>query len=103
MSERRLAAGSVAFEAEGRLLQELGERLVAHPEIALVELLKNAYDADSLSCNVQIVDKGTALVVSDSGAGMTQEQFLERWMKIATAHKVDEPVSPRFGRKRTGQ
>lgn len=103
MSERRLASGSVAFEAEGRLLQELGERLVAHPDIALVELIKNSYDADSANCSVRVADDGAALVITDSGAGMTQAQFLSRWMKIATAHKLDEPVSPRFGRKRTGQ
>ncbi len=103
MTERTLDTGSVAFEAEGRLLQELGERLVANPDIALVELLKNAYDADSTSCIVHIDPSGPALVATDDGSGMTKDQFLGRWMKIATAHKVEEPVSPRFGRRRTGQ
>ena len=100
---KHLDIGSVAFEAEGRLLQELGERLVANPDIALVELLKNAYDADAPSCSVQLATDGAALIISDDGSGMTKDQFLGRWMKIATAHKMDEPVSPLFGRRRTGQ
>ena len=45
-----LDEGTVPFQTEGRLLQELGERLVASPEVALVELIKNSYDADSKSC-----------------------------------------------------
>lgn len=101
--EKLLDQGVVSFEAEGRLLQELGERLVGNPEIALVELIKNAYDADALSCSVEITENGDTIVVKDNGAGMTQVQFLERWMRIATAHKVNEPISPQFGRKRAGQ
>jgi signal transduction histidine kinase len=103
VTERRLESGTVSFEAEGRLLQELGERLVANPDIALVELLKNAYDADAPSCTVSVDDAGSVLQVRDDGSGMTRDQFLNRWMKIATGHKLAEPVSPRFGRRRTGQ
>jgi hypothetical protein len=36
--ERILDKGTIPFQAEGRLLQELGERLVASPDVALVEL-----------------------------------------------------------------
>jgi len=95
--------GSVSFETEGRLLQELGERLVASPEVALVELIKNAYDADAPSCEVRLTNRGRELEVVDSGHGMTLDQFVSRWMKIATSHKLDEATSPLYGRRRTGQ
>ena len=49
-----LDQGVVSFRSEGRLLQELGLRLVASSEVALVELVKNAYDADSIDCLVRI-------------------------------------------------
>lgn len=39
MNEPKISEGDVFFQTEGRLLQELGERLVASPEVALVELL----------------------------------------------------------------
>lgn len=103
MSERKIDSGTVSFLTEGRLLQELGERLVASPEVALVELLKNAYDADSPSCDVKLQDHGKALSVSDLGHGMTLEEFESRWMTIATSHKTLESVSPMYGRRRTGQ
>src|ERR1039458_3158211 len=80
-----LDSGSVSFQAEGRLLQELGERLVASPEVALVELIKNAYDADSPSCEVRLGEDGAALIVADEGHGMTKDEFVGKWMRIATA------------------
>ena len=98
----KLTSGVTSFEAEGRLLQELGERLVASPEVALVELIKNSYDADASSCDVNVLDDGR-LEVADTGSGMTLEQFQQRWMRIATTHKLLEPTSPRYHRKRTGQ
>jgi len=61
--KEQLDTGSIPFQAEGRLLQELGLRLVAKPEVALVELIKNAYDADSAMCVVRLEGGGKTLVV----------------------------------------
>lgn len=97
-----LDEGQVPFQAEGRLLQELGERLVASPEVALVELIKNAYDADSPSCEVRIVERGKTLVIADAGHGMTFDEFVGKWMRIATASKVEERVSRKYKRRLTG-
>jgi len=97
-----LDEGSIPFQAEGRLLQELGERLVASPEVALVELIKNAYDADSPSCEVAIGESGKALIISDKGHGMTFADFAGKWMRIATASKIESRVSQRFRRRLTG-
>ena len=97
MPEKALAnlldEGTVPFQTEGRLLQELGERLVASPEVALVELIKNAYDADSALCEVKVAEKGKALVISDLGHGMTFDEFVGRWMRIATASKIGDRTS----------
>ncbi len=98
-----LAHGAVAFETEGRLLQELGERLVASPEVALVELIKNAYDADATTCEVAVSEGQEWVEIRDNGHGMSLDQFNTRWMRIATSHKLEEQYSPRFHRKRTGQ
>jgi len=65
--KEQLDTGSIPFQAEGRLLQELGLRLVAKPEVALVELIKNAYDADSAMCVVRLEGGGKTLVVADEG------------------------------------
>src|SRR6266498_479762 len=103
MPERELTSGEINFQAEGRLLQELGERLVASPEVALVELVKNAYDADASLCEVRFVDGSKQLIVRDDGLGMTFDAFANRWMRIATSSKQEHPVSRLYRRRVTGQ
>jgi signal transduction histidine kinase len=100
--ESVLDQGAVAFQAEGRLLQELGKRLVASPEVALVELIKNAYDADSPVCEVRLAENGKTLLIVDEGHGMTKDDFVGKWMNIATASKVNDRVSSIYKRQLTG-
>jgi signal transduction histidine kinase len=102
MVDKPIESGSVPFRAESRLLQELGERLVASSDVALVELIKNSYDADAIQCDVSVAADTDALVVSDTGNGMTLDDFLNRWMTIATDSKRASRVSPKFGRSLTG-
>src|SRR6266478_4821548 len=97
-----LESDSIPFQAEGRLLQELGLRLVASPEVALVELIKNAYDADSIDCVVRLAEDDQAIVVEDHGHGMSLNDFLNKWMQIATSSKACEQFSNRFKRPLTG-
>src|SRR5438093_3292174 len=95
----------LTFTVDSALLSELGEKLVETPHIALVELVKNAYDADATHVTIKIVPKpaaGPEVQVIDNGSGMTFDKVKKYWMRIATAHKQDEQVSPRFGRPRTG-
>jgi signal transduction histidine kinase len=100
MAEEVLDKGTIPFQAEGRLLQELGERLVASPEVALVELIKNAYDADSPSCGVRVDEGGKTLVIADLGHGMTFGEFVSKWMRIATTRT--EQFSRIYRRRLTG-
>src|ERR1039458_1516808 len=100
--EEILAKDSIPFQAEGRLLQELGLRLVASPEVALVELIKNSYDADSPTCCVRLADNEKTLVVADSGQGMNFTDFKTKWMRIATSSKIGQEFTPKFGRRLTG-
>jgi signal transduction histidine kinase len=102
MAETILDEGTITFQVEGRLLQELGERLVARPEVALVELVKNAYDADSPSCEVRLDKAGKTLTIADKGHGMTFAEFATKWMRIATSTKAEERVSRIYRRGLTG-
>lgn len=94
------------FTVDSALLSELGEKLVESPHIALVELVKNAYDADATDVRILIDpnDKGgPEIQVVDDGSGMTFEDVKRYWMRIATTHKQEKNVSPRYGRPRTGK
>ena len=101
---RREKSGRVSFDVEARLLQELGERLVASPEVALLELVKNSSDADAPQCRVSLTTQRgrTALIIADDGRGMSEEDFRLRWMRIATNSKR-ESFTERYGRPTTGQ
>lgn len=89
------------FNVESRLLEELGERLVSNAQVAIVELIKNAYDADATECTVEWNEE--QIVISDDGHGMTEDAFRNLWMTVATSDKTDRIFSPRYSRKMTGE
>lgn len=88
------------FTVDAALLRELGARLVGKPEIALAELIKNAYDADAR--HVQITFTGDEIVVEDDGHGMSAATFENYWMRVGTTHKAFERRSPELHRALTG-
>ncbi|WP_413061946.1 sensor histidine kinase [Sphingomonas carotinifaciens] len=97
-----LDRGTISFTIESRILRELGERLVKQPEVAIVELIKNSYDADAIECSVEY-DPPRSIVVSDNGAGMTLDRFTNGWMRIGTSAKEDMQFSDVYSRMITGE
>lgn len=67
---------------EDYLLRELGP--VAHvPQVALTELVANAWDAGATKVDLILPsESGGTLTVVDDGHGMTPEHFLHRWMTL---------------------
>lgn len=67
---------------EDYLLRTLG-RIAHDPDVALTELVANAWDAGAASVEITVPSaKQNTLVVSDDGHGMTAEQFKVRWMTL---------------------
>ncbi len=96
---------SLFFRTNSRHIGQLGRELVTDFVTALVELVKNSYDADAGSVQIKIENANTPhsrIIVTDTGSGMTQEEFEKKWMVIGTSNKVSEPYTPN-GRKRTGK
>lgn len=64
------------------LLRELGQ--VAHvPQVALTELVANAWDAGATRVDLILPGEiGSTLTVTDNGHGMTPAQFKRRWMTL---------------------
>ncbi|SEI66677.1 ATP-binding protein [Achromobacter sp. NFACC18-2] len=88
------------FQISAALFEELGERLVSKPEIALAELIKNSYDADATYCEVQI--SPDEIVVSDDGHGLTEQEFLNNWMVVSSTNKVTRRHSRLYQRHMAG-
>ena len=102
MSNSVLEQGELNFTIESRILRELGERLVKRPEIAVVELIKNAYDADATECKV-ICDFDRSISVEDDGVGMNFKAFKNGWMRIGTSSKESIEFSEKYSRRITGE
>jgi len=97
-----LASGEESFTIESRIIREFGERLVKHPEVALLELIKNGYDADARTCTVAH-EFPEHLTVTDTGHGMTLEEFQQGWMRIGTSSKESKSTSRLFKRSISGE
>lgn len=97
-----IRSGSESFSIAGRIVREFGERLVKKPEVALLELIKNAYDADAESCSIEY-NYPASITVSDNGHGMTIDEFINGWMRIGTASKQERATSRRFKRPVSGE
>lgn len=96
---------NLRFTVDSALLSELGEKLVETVHLALVELVKNSYDADATIVKVKFVEGANGvseIYVVDDGIGMNFKEVENYWMRIATTNKARRDRSPRFGRPRTG-
>ncbi len=68
---------------EDYLLRTLG-RIAHQPDVALTELVANAWDAGASTVDITIpTELKNTLVVEDDGHGMTEADFKSRWMKLA--------------------
>lgn len=75
------ASQGLLFE-EDYLIRSVGE-VGKRPEVALSELIANAWDAGATSVRIVIPDThGETLSVEDDGSGLTREQFHDRWMRL---------------------
>lgn len=89
-----------SFVPKARLIQILGEHLIKDATVGLMELVKNAYDADATGVEIEMSDIGSEtakITIRDNGSGMDDKTFLTKWMNPATGHKEIQKIA----RKRT--
>lgn len=90
----------------GRLILTIGRDLIQDEIAALMELVKNAYDADSPDVIVTILKnyEGSPLTINveDHGSGMSKEDIINKWLVPSTDSKEKANISPN-GRKMQGR
>lgn len=97
------------FEPTGRLIMSIGKDLIKDLPAALVELVKNSYDADASYVEITYIknEDGLNIIVEDDGHGMSQETVLNAWMVPSTDYKLKKKNSPKGrvyqGRKGIGR
>jgi hypothetical protein len=81
------------FKPKAQLLLQLGEQLIKSENIAVVELVKNSYDADATRVTVTMNDIDDAssgsIEIIDNGTGMSLSTVCDIWMEPGNTYKKD--------------
>lgn len=92
------------FRFSAEVLRRLGEELNPNPSQGLLELVKNAYDADATECTVSLekIDRSGGLIkIVDNGDGLTLNQIRDGWLVLGRSGK-DPRKTTRLGRIPSG-
>ena len=99
-------AGRGALRPRARLLRTLGSDLISSDKVALIELVKNSYDADASVVLIRFrgpLKAGEGSIeVWDDGHGMDAATLQTSWLDIATDTKRRKPHSD-SGRRVLGE
>jgi len=97
--------GVLRFRTGAAMLTRLGSEQLKDEITAVIELVKNSYDADATTVRVELreSDEGHMLRIEDNGTGMTEDDLHLKWAFLATENKVSQDRSPLFRRRRLGQ
>src|SRR5688500_10419791 len=103
----------IAFKIRpaGRHILTIGRDLIQDQYAAIVERVKNAYDADSadVSSRFKAATGRTkySVIIEDHGHGMSRDTVVRKWMVPSTDDKLIRGKSPRGrimqGRKGVGR
>src|ERR1035437_6636750 len=97
------------FSVSPRVLGPLGAEQLQDPALAVLELIKNAWDADATRVTIRVDQrvKSGGITVLDDGHGMSTTDFSERWLVIGASRKRGREKSeggrPLIGEKGLGR
>jgi signal transduction histidine kinase len=103
-----------------RIIKTIGEELISNDIVAIIELVKNSYDANAtiISINFEgrvidvtegkktkkvLIKNGSSIVISDDGLGMNLDTVKTAWMEPATINKKNTKKSVGDKRRYTGE
>jgi len=89
------------------VLRRIGDELISSETVAVIELVKNAYDADATRVLVRFqgpLEIGQGRIeVMDNGHGMSLETMQTTWMEPATLLRKRQQRSEQYGRRVLGE
>lgn len=87
------------------VIQQLGESLITDDVQALIELIKNSYDADASYVKIKIIapnDNTNSLgeiIIEDDGIGMGAKQIIAGWLYISNRQKQKQKQKQKLTKK----
>ena len=70
---------------DSTIAEVLGVQNFSNEESAVLELVKNAYDAQAP--DTMIIISKTQIIIEDNGVGMNREKIFETWMHVGKSDK----------------
>lgn len=112
--KRRELVTKAAFSVNARVALQLGRESISSSVTAIIELVKNSFDADATEVKIRFanLDGGKGenqarrkpfLVIEDDGSGMTPDELRDKWMVIGTSNKLGVAKSKSKSRILTGE
>lgn len=93
---------SQPFKPYARLMNIIGDQLITDKKVAVVEIIKNSYDADAENVKVRFFNMNNYgisyytekeqpyIEIEDDGDGMTLKTITDVWLRPATPNKLDK-------------
>ena len=120
MSVTPIQSDTAILRPRARLIKTIGEELISNDIVAIIELVKNSYDANAsvISITFQgrviivkegkrekkiLIKQGSSIIISDDGIGMNLETVKRAWMEPATISKKNTKRSIGNKRRYTGE
>lgn len=95
-------SGSAKMRPRARLIGLIGDELISDEPVAVVELVKNSYDADADMVTIKFIgenfERPTRIIITDNGCGMDLDTVLSSWFEPGTIAKRKQERSPDKGR-----
>lgn len=93
---------SQPFKPYARLMNIIGDQLITDKKVAVIEVVKNSYDADAENVQVRFFNMNNYgktyltekeqpyIEIEDDGDGMTLKTITDVWLRPATPSKLDK-------------
>ena len=92
------------FTVDAQSILTLGRDSIKDHTTALIELVKNSYDADATKVEIEVFTNTEKpfIRIADNGCGMTQTDIKTKWLRIGFSEKKEDTTT-NFGRRKTGE
>ena len=87
-----MSSDGLRLRPSARLQRYLGQELIADPNLAVIEFVKNAYDAgaDRVDVVFRLTGRQSTLFIVDNGVGMNWNSFQSDWMRPGFSRKSSD-------------
>ena len=83
--------GTSNLKPKARIIRTIGDELISNEVVAIIELIKNSYDADATKVTITFegsLKRGEGnIIIEDDGTGMSLNTIQKAWMEPATSFK----------------